>query len=116
MDDPSCDINTTDILDAFLGVSLSISFPPSCGGSVSVDSLYYGHHFPLGSHLKSIRYHFVFSAITCPPVDFSAPEMILRPFCSILTVSSRGVSGVGATCMIVESSTKQYPTRWKEYC
>ena len=26
------------------------------------------------------------------------------------------VSGKGDTCMIVESSTKKYPTRWKEYC
>ena len=53
---------------------------------------------------------FFFSALTCPPVALDSPENILRPFCASLTVSSREVSGEGATCMIVESSTKQYPT------
>ena len=52
--------------------------------------------------------------ITYPPIEMDSPANILRPFCAILTFSSRGVSGEGVTCMIVESSTKRYPTIWKE--
>ena len=71
-------------------------------------------YFPSGSHLKSIRYNFFFFALTFPPVAFYAPVNMLRPFFASSTVSSRGMSIVGATCMIMDSSTKQYPTRWKE--
>ena len=52
--------------------------------------------------------------LTFPPVALDSPENILRPFCASLTVSSRGVSGEGATIMIVESYKNQYPTIWKE--
>ena len=45
-----------------------------------------------------------------------APAKILMPFCASFTVSSRGVSGEGATCIIMESSIKQYPTRRKGSC
>ena len=114
MEYPYVDIQTPNILDDCLGGIISIYFPPSCCGSVIVAYLSDSQHFSYGSHFKSIRYHFVFSALTCPPVALSHPANILRPFCASLTVSSRGVSGEGATGMIVESSTKQYPTRWKE--
>ena len=102
-EDPSGDIHNPNILDSCLGDSLSIYFPTYCDGSVSVSSLYYSRHLPSGSHLKSIRYHFIFSALTCPSVALSAPEKILRPFCASFTVSSRGLSGEGVTCMIVDS-------------
>ena len=101
MDNPSGDIQTPNILYAFLGVSISVSFPPYIDGSVRVASLSSNRHFHSGSHLKSIRYHFVFSALTFPPVALAAPPKILRPFCASFTVSSRGVSVEGATCMIV---------------
>ena len=52
--------------------------------------------------------------LTCPPVALDSPENILRPFYAIFTVSSGGVSDEGDTCIIVESSTKQYPNIWKE--
>ena len=113
-EDPTGDIKTPNILDACLGESLSISFPPSCDGGLSVASLSDSCHFPPGSHLKSIRCHFVFYALTCTPVALAAPENTLRPFCTSFTVSSRGVSGEVYTWMIMESSTKQHPTRWKE--
>ena len=116
MEDTSGDIQTPNILDGFLADNIYIYFPPSCYGCVSVTSLYASRHFPSGSHLKSIIYHFFFYALTCPTVDLDTPEKIMRPFCVSFTVSYRGVSGEGATCMIVESSTKQYPTIWKESC
>ena len=103
-------------MNACLGFSLYISFPPSCDGSVSVFSLSARRHFPSVFHLKSIRCHFFFSALTCTPVALAAPVKIFRPFCASFNVSSRWVSYEGATCMILEPSTKQYPTRWKESC
>ena len=87
-----------------------------CDGSVGVDYLSYSHPPPSEYHLKYIIYHFVFSALTCPPVALTDPANILRPFCDSFTVSYRGVYGEGVTCMIMKSSTKQYPTRWKESC
>ena len=116
LEDPYGDIRTPNILDACLGDILYISYPTSCNGSVSVASLYASRHFPSGSYLKSIRYHFFFYALTFPLVALAAPAQILRPFCASFTVYSRGVSGEGATSMIVESSMKKYPTRWKESC
>ena len=100
-EDPSGDTQTPNILDACLVESLSISFPPCCDGSVSVASLSGSRHFPSGSHLDSIRYHLVFSALTFPHVALDAPANILRPFCASFTVYSRGVSCEVATCMIL---------------
>ena len=90
LEDPYGDIQTPNILDACLGESLSIYFPPSCDGSVSVASLSDIQNLPSGSHLKSIIYHFVFSALTCPPVDLADTENILRTFCASFTVSYSG--------------------------
>ena len=48
LEDPSGDIQTPNILDACLGGSLSFSFAPSFGGSISVASLSASHHLPSG--------------------------------------------------------------------
>ena len=90
LEDPSGDIQTPNIMDAYLEDILSISFPRSCDGSVSVASLSDIQNLPSGSHLKSIIYHFVFSALTCPPVDLADTENILRTFCASFTVSYSG--------------------------
>ena len=116
LEDPYVDIQTPNIMYACLGDSLSIYFSHSWNESVSVASLSTSRHFPSGTNLKSIQYYFVFSALTCHTVALVAPAKILRPFCDISTVSSRRVSGEGAICMIVESSTKQYPTIWEKSC
>ena len=43
-------------------------------GVVSVASLSDSHRISSGCHLKSIRYHFVFSVLTFPPVALATPE------------------------------------------
>ena len=43
--------------------------------------------------------------------DLDVPQNISRHFWEILTVSYVGMLGEGVTCTIVESLTKQYPTR-----
>ena len=97
-----------------MGDILYITFTLSGDGSLSVASLCDSFHVPYGSHLKSIRYYFIFFSLTCPPDALASPGKTFNPFCTSLTVSIWGVSGVGATYIIVESSTKQYLTIWKE--
>ena len=63
-----------------MGGGIYIPLPPSCDGIVSAASLSANRHFPSGSHLRSILYHFVFSALTCSPVALDAPAKILSPF------------------------------------
>ena len=79
-----------------------------------MDSIYESRHFSYWYHLNSIRYHFSFYELTFPPFALADTVKIFRPFCARFSVFSRGVSSEGATCMIVESSMKQYPTIWKE--
>ena len=55
LEDQYCDIHTPNILDYFLGDSISISFPPSCDRGVSLASLSDSRHFTSECHLKSIR-------------------------------------------------------------
>ena len=101
MEDPYREIHTPNALDVCLEEILYINFPSYFDGSVGVASSSDSLYLPSDFNLKSIIYHSIFFALTCPPVDFFAPAKIVRPFCSSLTVSSRGVSGVGATCMVM---------------
>ena len=54
--------------------------------------------------------------MTYSPVSLANPEKIFKPFCVSLNVTSWSICGVGTTCMIVESYTRQYTKRWKDSC
>ena len=68
------------------------------------------NNFTESYHTNSRRYNFLFSSLTCPPVDWAAPAKILSPCCVRLNVSLSEDPGKGATCIIIESSTKKTPT------
>ena len=67
-------------------------------------------HWTVESHLNSRRYHFVLLILTCPPVVSAAPEKSYRTDWDSLIVSAVGFVGDGDIWIMVESSTKKYPT------
>eukprot|EP00957_Ditylum_brightwellii_P043812 3322489-Ditylum_brightwellii.AAC.1 len=83
--------------------------------TVGTSSLSTSDHFPDRCHLNSIRYHRFFpsTGLTCPPVEHASASYRSTCSCARHTVWSVGVTGVGATLTIVESSTKQCPTSLK---
>eukprot|EP00957_Ditylum_brightwellii_P067966 5160317-Ditylum_brightwellii.AAC.1 len=62
-----------------------------------------------------MRYQLFFplSELTLPPVARARSEYKLSSFCTMATILSVVVKGLGARWTIVESSTKQYPTNLK---
>ena len=71
-------------------------------------------HWPVDSRLNLRRYNFISVTITCPPVVSAAPEKRSSNDWDSPTVSIVGVVVYGAICMMVELSTNQYPTSFRE--
>ena len=116
IEDPFGDIQTPIILDAPEGVSCFIFYGPTGVWINSSASLSASHHLPDLSHLNSKRYHLVFSALNFPTVAWAAPENISNPYWASFVVSFLGSLGDGAILIIVESSTKLYPTKFSNSC
>ena len=104
-------IHTPNILESWEGGSSWIGILPYWESIVRLVEWSYSRHLPDVSHRHSSSYHLVFEALNCPPVALADPDNRLRLSQASFTVSFVVVRGEGENCIIVELSTKQYPTR-----
>ena len=110
--DPFWAIQTPIILNSSEGVSRSILCGPAGVWRNRSSSLSDNYHLPDFSHLKFKRYHLVFVALTCPPVDWDSPENRSNPYLDSLVLSLVGVLVDVYRLIMIGSSTKQYPTKF----
>ena len=79
--------------------------------TVRSESLFPSLHLLEESQINSNRYYFFSYFLILPPVAWPAPKNMSINFWYNSRRYSVEVYGSGDTCMIVESYTKQYPTR-----
>ena len=114
VNEPSGEIHAHRIMEAWDGGRPSFFCRPSGGFKNRPYLLLARLHFLVAYHLNSSRYHLVLLTLTFPSILRSAPEKRSNPDWDSFIVYFAWVVGEGAIWMILESSTKQYPTSFRE--